>query len=474
MGAVRVREDQAMMTGAEYKASLSDGRATYFDGRRIDDLVAEPVLGQTVDVVAQGYDRFYSPEPGAVSEYMTIPDSAAALQARMALHHDADLLTHVTYTGIMTLLTAAQRLGGARSGAPERIRDFVAQAQASDLRMTLCITDGKGDRSKHPGEQQDRDAYTRVVERRSDGIVIRGAKLHISGASFGHELMVIPTKAMRPGEEEYAVACVVPVNAPGVKIVNTTYAPRREDTRDFPFSGQAHMPEGFVIFDDVFVPESRIFLDGEVGAAAMFAHALGMWERLGALAGMADDADMLVGFAQLIAEANGLERVGHIREKISEMIIHATLVRAALDASVANCEVTDDGAAFPSELYVNAGKYQGAANYSLMLRHLHDIAGGSIVTAPSIADLEHPEVGDLVRKYLSTKQSVDGVYRARLFHAIRDLTADSYGGWRAVTNIQAGGGLYAQRIVTRKHYDLEGAKQLALHTAGIESGGGEQ
>jgi len=73
---------------------------------------------------------------------------------------------------------------------------------------------------------------------------------------------------------------------------------------------------------------------------------------------------------------------------------------------------------------------------------------------------------------MSTRNDVDGEYRTRLFHAIRDLTADSYGGWAAVTNIQAGGGLYAQRIVTRRHYDLEAAKEQALVVAGLAKGDG--
>jgi 4-hydroxybutyryl-CoA dehydratase/vinylacetyl-CoA-Delta-isomerase len=84
-----------------------------------------------------------------------------------------------------------------------------------------------------------------------------------------------------------------------------------------------------------------------------------------------------------------------------------------------------------------------------------------------VADLENPEVGPLVRKYMSTGAGVDGEYRLRLFHAIRDLTADAYGGWKFVTNLQAGGGLYAQRIVTRKFYDLAGAKRKALALAGL-------
>jgi 4-hydroxybutyryl-CoA dehydratase/vinylacetyl-CoA-Delta-isomerase len=274
---------------------------------------------------------------------------------------------------------------------------------------------------------------------------------------------------MKPGEEEYAIACIVPANAEGVKIVDTTFAPRNDDARTFPISSTNHYPEGFVIFDDVFVPNERVILDGITSHAAVFAHSLGLWERLGSLSGMADDADLLVGLAQLIAEANGLAGVGHIKEKISEMIIHATLLRATLEAAISACKMGADGTVFPDELYTNAGKYHGAANYSLMVRHLHDISGASILTVPSVADIENTEIGPLVRKYLKTMSDVDGEWRARLFHTIRDLTADRYGGWKQVINIQAGGGLYAQRIVTRKHYDLEAAKDLAR--AAVTGGG---
>ena len=454
-----------MMTGEEYIASLNDGRATYFEGRRIDNIMSDPILAESARLIAKGYDRMYRPGPDARSPLMGIPRSAADLKARLDVVSAADIVANTTNQSIMTLITAAGRIGAEHPEYAARIQRWCADAEKRDIRITECITDGKGDRSLHPGDQADKDAYTRVVERRKDGVVIRGAKLHITGASHGHELMVIPTKSMRKGEEDYAIACCIPVNAPGVRIVNTSYAPRHEDDRVFPVSRQNHMPEGFVIFDDVFVPEENIFLNGETRHAGQFAHSLGLWERLGGLTFMSNEADELVGFAQLIAEANGLDKVSHVREKISEMLIHATLIRGALEAAIANCEFGDNGAAFPSELYINAGKYQAATQYNLMCRHLHDIAGGSVLTAPSIADLENNEVGPLVRKYMTANPKVDGEYRIKLFHAIRDVTADAMGGWRFVTNIQAGGGLYAQRIVTRKHYDMEGAKRKALHAA---------
>lgn len=450
-----------MMTGQDYRESLRDGRATYFDGERVKDLNEHPVLGDCVDRVATEYDRLYQPGADAVSPLTAIPRSAEDLRAQIPVLHASGMMAHVTYTSIMTLTTAAGHLGSAAPEAVERIQEYVADAQRRDIRITQCITDAKGDRSKGPSRQDDPDAYVHVVDRQRDGVVIRGAKLHITGASLGHDLMTIPTKAMKAGEEEYAIACLVPVNSEGVKIVDTTYAPRHGDVRTFPVSSRNHYPEGFVIFEDVFVPNERIVLDGVTSHAAIFAHSLGLWERLGGLSSMADDADLLVGLAQLIAEANGLAGVGHIKEKISEMIIHATLVRAALEAAITNCNFGDYGAAFPNELYTNAGKYHGAANFNLMVRHLHDIAGGSVLTAPTMPDLDNEEIGPAVRKYMSTGRDIDGEWRTRLFHTIRDLTADSYGGWRQVTNIQAGGGLYAQRIVTRKHYDLDAAKELA-------------
>lgn len=456
-----------MLTGQEYKTSLDDGRATYFEGERVEDLAGHDLLGQTVDCTAATYDKYYDPDPTAVSPLLGVPQSAQDLRELLPLLNDAGMMAHVTSSSIQTLKTVAGRMANGRPEYLERMQIYIEDAQKADIRITQCITDAKGDRSKSPGAQDDPDAYVRVVSRQQDGVVIRGAKLHITGASFGHDLLTIPTKSMKPGEEDYSIACMIPVNAEGVRIINTTYAPRHEDARSFPVSGTHHYPEGFVIFDDVFVPHERVFLDSETSMAAIFAHSLGLWERLGGLSEFVKEADHLVGLAQLVAEANGTAGISHIKEKISEMMIQATLIRASLEAAISNCNIGPDGAAFPNELFVNAGKFYGAANYNTIVRHLHDIAGGAVLTAPAPADFENAEVGDLAKKYMSTGHGVDGEYRSRLMYAIRDLTADSYGGWKAVTNLQAGGGLFAQRIVTRRHYDLDEAKRGALELAGI-------
>ncbi|HEX3910417.1 MAG TPA: 4-hydroxyphenylacetate 3-hydroxylase N-terminal domain-containing protein [Solirubrobacteraceae bacterium] len=457
-----------MITGEQYRESIRDERRTYIHGRRIDELAADPATRVAVDAVAEGYDRFYEPGEDSRNPLLTPPRGSEQLRETVAMLRGVDMLAHTTFTSTMTLLTVAPTLAREHPELAERIYRHCDEVRRNDLRVTECITDAKGHRALSPAKQEDPDAYVRVVERRPDGVVIRGAKLHITGASLAHELFVMPTKKMKPGEEDYAIACALPADAPGVSTINTTFAPQLEDDRHFPISRGKQMPDCFVLFDDVFVPTERIFLDGQVEFSALFAHSLGLWERLGGVAEMAADGDLLVGLAQLIAEANGLARVEHVREKISEMVIYATLVRSGLEAAILNAHSTEDGFVYPDELYTNAAKYHGAANFNTMIRNLHDIAGGAVLTAPSLADLEHPELAPFVGKYMTGNPEVAGEERTRLFHAIRDMTADAFGGWHLVTNVQAGGGLYAQRIVTRKHYDMEGAKAMARKAAGLD------
>ncbi|MTD15940.1 4-hydroxyphenylacetate 3-hydroxylase [Nakamurella sp. YIM 132087] len=457
-----------MLTGEQYVASLKDDRQTWIDGRRITDLTTDPTTRIAVDLVASGYDTFHDATPGARNPLLTPPRDRESLREIIGLLRGVDMLAHTTFTSVMTLLTVLPQLDAAYPEYAARVRKHLDLVADRDLRVTECITDAKGHRSLSPGKQEDQDAYVRVVERRPDGVVIRGAKLHITGASLAHELFVMPTKKMSPGEEDYAIACAVPGDAPGVKTINTTYAFRGEDDRHYPLSRVRQMPDCMVIFDDVFVPNERIFLDGQTEFSAIFAHSLGLWERLGGVAEMAHDADLMVGLAQLVADANGLTRVAHVKEKISEMVIYATLIRAGLEAAIANAHTTTDGFVYPDELYTNAAKYHGAAEFTTMARHLIDIAGGAVLTAPTIGDLELPELEGHIRQYMTGNPAVPGEERLRLMHAVRDMVADAFGGWHYVTNVQSGGGLYAQRIVTRKHYPMAEAVEMARHAAGLD------
>jgi 4-hydroxybutyryl-CoA dehydratase/vinylacetyl-CoA-Delta-isomerase len=455
-------------TGSEYLASIQDGRMVYFQGARVEDVTVAPGLREPAAEVARGYDRFFDPTPGSYHPMFEIPRSSEDLRARIKMVFEADF-TAFNSAACLALLGVGDVLRKADPVYVDRIARFVDRCRTEDLRVAEVISDAKGDRSLPPSRQADPDAYLRVVERRSDGVVVNGAKLHITAAPFVHELVVMPTKRMKAGDEDYTIAFSIPANSPGISMVAVSHAPMGDDVRHFPVSGKFAIPQALVVFDHVFVPHEAIFLNGEIELSATIAHSLGLWERLSGLAQMAEHADMLTGLAHLISEANGVPRAPHIADTIAQMAIYATITRANLEASLTHADRTDDGMVKPNELYINAGKYYAAAEYLLMVRHLHDIAGASVVTSPSMADLDNPDIGAFVEKYMKGVEGVEARSRMALFHAIRDLTADVLAGWHLGSNISAGGGLMAQRLVTRNQYDMANADRLARLAAGLDS-----
>jgi 4-hydroxybutyryl-CoA dehydratase/vinylacetyl-CoA-Delta-isomerase len=456
-----------MMTGDEFRASLRDGRALFIEGERIEDPATHPLLKTSVDASAEAYDYFHS-LGGEYSPVYIIPTSQEEQQTRLQkLKGHAEITATTSATSVLALGTAAPELGKAKPEYRQRIYDFIDHVRANDLRCAETVTDAKGNRRLRPLEQDDPDMYVHVVDRNADGVFITGCKMHITGAAICHELVVFPTKAMRPGEEAYAISCAVPTNAPGVTIINTTYAPHGEDVRHFPVSAAANCPEGYIVFDRVFVPNERIFLDGEVEHASDLAYALGLWERTGG-GGMyeSEDEDRLVGLAVLAAEAAGVADEPHIHDKLSTMMIFATMCRAGHEAAWTNVVQNEDGNLMPSTLFISATKHYHAELNDRIIDILHDIAGMLIANAPTMADYDNPELRPIIDRLL-TSPGWPAEDRLRLYHYIRDTTADAYGGWGSVTSKQAGGGQFAQRLVTMRNYDLGRARELARKAVGI-------
>lgn len=463
-----------MMTGQQYLASLRDERRVFLDGERVLDVTAHPGLGAAARIVARGYDDLHVDGPDARNPAFTVPRTVEELRARCDLLVEHDVTLSLSAVA-MALLSAGPTLAATDPAVGDRIEAWFADCAARDVRFAELITDAKGDRTLPPSKQDDPDLYVRVVGRDRTGVVVRGAKFHITAGPLVHELVVLPTKRMRAGEEDYAIACAIPADAPGVTQITSSHHARHGHPRDKPVSAAVALPDSMVVLDDVHVPYERVFLDGDVANSALVAHSLGLWERLSGVAHMAHLGDQLAGLAQLIAEANGTAGIGHIKDKITDIVLYATMTRACLEAALGNVTASGDGAdvggvLVPSELYTNAGKLHAATGYARVVRHLHDIAGGTVVTGPSFADLENPETGPLVAKYLRGAAGVAAEDRLALFHAIHNMTADEWGGREAVSWLQSGGGLFAQRTVTRHHYDMDGATAAARRLAGLAGG----
>ncbi|MCP4592341.1 MAG: 4-hydroxybutyryl-CoA dehydratase, partial [bacterium] len=231
----------------------------------------------------------------------------------------------------------------------QRFKDYWTWIQKNDLVVDGAMTDPKGDRGRRPMDQIDPDLFLRIKERRADGVVISGAKLHQTGMLNSHEILVMPTQAMRPGEEDWAVCCAVPTNAEGVKYI---YGRQTSDTRkleEFGLDvGNPHYggQEVMTVFEDVFAPRERVFLDGEIDFSGMLVERFASYHRQSYGGCKVGVGDALIGAAALISRMNGVARASHIKDKIVEMIhLNETLYACGIACSAM-------GRATPSGVYL--------------------------------------------------------------------------------------------------------------------------
>jgi aromatic ring hydroxylase len=469
----------------QYLASLRDGRRVYYRGQRVEDVTAHPVIGLAARHAAIDYEMAEDARYADLSvvdgrsRYFVPPASTDDLLARSTLIETATrlggtlvvLIKEIGTDALFGLTLVAHEMDrrlGTEYGA--RIARFLDDCAREDLALAVAQTDVKGDRSLGPAEQAARgnpDAYLRIVERRSDGIVVRGAKAHTSVSTNANELIVLPTRAMAEGDAAYAVAFAIPVDTPGLTLVASPHGGGEKNAFEHPLSARHKMMETLTIFDDVFVPQERVFLAGEWQFAGPLALTFVEFHRFTAVSYKLPLVDALVGAGLLLAEYNGIERAGHVRDKLSWLIAYAEGLRALTQMAAHRCRVHPTGIAVPDPLTVNVAKLHFATNYHQAVARLQDVAGGLLVTGPAAEDLASAELGDHLRHYLGGKVGTDAEHRLRALNLASDLTASDFGGYQEVLAVHAEGSIEAEKLTILRNYDAAAAKAYAKTLAGI-------
>jgi len=475
-----------MRTADEYRASLQDGRAVYYAGARVQDVTAHPALRVAVDHAALDYEMAADPRHrplavvphpggGEMSRYFAIPQTADDLLARMALIETSTrlggtivpLLKEIGTDALFALHLVAHEVDRARGPRYlDRVRAFYAHCRDRDLAMAVAQTDVKGDRSAGPSDQAHPDYYLRIVEERSDGIVVRGAKAHTSVSMNANELIVLPTRALGERDRAYAVAFAVPVATRGVTLVVSPYGEGAPSAFEHPLSSRHRMTETLTVFDDVFVPRDRVFLQGEWEHAGPLARTFVEFHRFTAVSYKLPLVDLLLGAAQLIAEYNGIERAGHVRDKISWLAAYAGTLRALTRMAAIDGSRKALGIAVPDPGTVNIAKWQFATQFHRAVAYVQEIAGGLLVTSPGEADWEQPATRPLLERYLGGK-GIGAEARLRLLHLISDVTTSALGGYHAVLAIHAEGSIEAEKLTIHRTAPLDRCVALAKELAGI-------
>ncbi|HHY59335.1 MAG TPA: 4-hydroxybutyryl-CoA dehydratase [Clostridia bacterium] len=480
-----------MMLPEEYLDSLRRlQRKVYVFGEPVDNVVDHPLIRPSINAVAKTYELAARPE---YRELMTATSNLTGRPVNRFTHlHQSpeDLMKKVQMLRLLGQKTACcfQRCVGfdafnavdsvtkemddqLGTAYHRRFRAFLTQVQEKDLVVDGAMTDPKGDRSKKPSQQADPDLYLRVVARHRDGITVRGAKVHQTGALSSHEILVMPTAALGEGDRDYAVCFALPSDSPGIIYV---YGRQASDTRKLEggtldvgncrYGGH----EALIIFDDVFVPWERVFMCGEYQFAGTLVERFAGYHRQsygGCKVGM---GDVLIGAAALAAEYNGTAQASHIKEKLIEMIhLNETLYACGLACSALG-RPTASGTYLIDLLLANVCK-QNVTRFPYEIARLaEDIAGGLMVTMPSEKDLRHPEIGKYIEKYLQGAAGVPTEHRLRILRLIENLTIGAGAVAYRTESMHGAGSPQAQRIMIARQADLEHKKKLARVIAGLE------
>lgn len=355
----------------------------------------------------------------------------------------------------------------ARSGTDyhRRLRRYVAMVQGKDLTCAGALTDPKGNRSLKPKHQPDKDVYLRVVDENKKGIVVRGAKSMIGGAIGSHEIIVLPGTGFSQTESEHAVAFALPLNTEGiVQVVDMQPGGERKLEEGFDKGNTGFgSSESLVMFNDVFVPRERVFMNGEYEYAAEVVTKFVLLHRMvlgGCLAGC---GDVLTGAAALLAEYNGLLR--QVADRLCEMTYLSESLYSQALGSAHEGQATPSGAWFPDPLLANVTKISVTRLPYDIQKIAEDIGGGMISCMPSELDLRNPRVGPLIEKYYRGGQGVTAEKRLRVARLVESMVTGS--GRLGALCMHGGGSPAAAQITVRQLADLENKKDMAKRLAGI-------
>ncbi|MCI5725492.1 4-hydroxyphenylacetate 3-hydroxylase family protein [Fusobacterium sp.] len=473
----------ALMTGKEYVESLRKmNMEVYVFGKKVECPVDHPIIRPSLNSVIMTYDLAQKPE---YEDLMTVKSHITGEKINRFTHiHQSpeDLVNKVKMQRLLGQKTAScfQRCVGMDAfnacysttydmdeklgtNYHEKLKKFLVYCQEKDLTVDGAMTDPKGDRSLSPSAQADPDMFLHIVEKREDGIVVRGAKAHQTGIVNSHEVLVMPTISMTEADKEYAVAFAVPVDTKGIKII---YGRQSCDTRKMEdgtldrgnpkFGGH----EALVVFDDVFVPNERIFMCGEFEFSNSLVERFAGFHRQSYGGCKVGVGDVLIGATALIADYNGTKKASHVKDKIIEMThLNETLYCAGIACS-SEGHKTASGSYEIDLLLANVCK-QNVTRFPYEIARLaEDIAGGIFVTMPSEADYRSKEVGHYVEKYLKGVATIPTYDRMKVLRLIENLTLGTAAVGYRTESMHGAGSPQAQRIMISRQSNLENKKQL--------------
>jgi 4-hydroxybutyryl-CoA dehydratase/vinylacetyl-CoA-Delta-isomerase len=475
----------AIKTRADYLASLKKLRPNVHKfGEKINDVTTHPATRRVVESHARAYDG--ANDSGRSSLFTT----TSALTGEKIHRHNSlmqsaeDVIFNSKFkremyrltgtctgalcagwNGMNTLWAVTHEVDGALgTDYHDRLQKWVLQAESEGWTIAGALTDAKGNRSLKASQQSDLDSNLRIAAVRENGIVLRGAKLMICGVAASNEIFLLPGSAYGEADKDFAVACAVPRDVKGLTIVETR---RPSDTREqeegFDIPTETGITQAYLIFEDVFVPEERVFLCQEFAYTGKIIQIFTAIYRACIGACVAGQGDVMIGAAVLMARANGLP-ARTFSSKFVEMAVNNETTFTMGVGSIALGSRHPSGIWVPDSLTAHANKIHVATLPYETKRLCQEIGGGIVETGcfPSYRDFVNSRYGPLVQKYIKAG-SCSPEARARAARLTEWLTLGA-----GVPGCMHGGGSPdGARLVVRSLTPMEKYAAMAKKLAGI-------
>jgi len=475
----------ALRTYDDYLASLKKMRANVYKyDELIEDVTVHPATERTVRGHGQSYKLAFDEkmkdkvtttshltgEP--ISRYLSIIQTPEDMYANVDMKRMMFQVTGtctggrcVGWTSINAMFATSfdidKDLG---TDYHQRLINWLKEAQAKDITIAGALTDAKGDRSKKPSQQEDEDVFLHMVEKKDDGIVVRGAKVMICGIAAANEIFILPGGAYKEDEADCAISFVIPRDIEGLTIVETRHP---SDTRDEEDGFDNPVAEGgitqaYLLFEDVFIPKERVFMAGEFNYSLSAVSNFIMAYRSAIGGCVAGQGDIKIGAAMLAARTNGLS-AKVFKDKLVEMTINNETTYGMGIAASARGRKHPSGAWQCNPLLANVNKVHVATLPYQNSRIAQDIAGGIAETGclPSYKDFKSSKYGHLIQKYIKAKYSAES--RARAARLVEWTTIGA-----GVPGCMHGGGSPdGAKLVIRATAKLDDKAEMARKLAGI-------
>ncbi len=485
---------ERIVTAEDYIESLRGRQLkVYLFGELVENIVDHPMIRPSINAVAQTYElAARDPELASATSHLTGERVNRFLN--IAMNRDDVVMQNEMQRRLGQLTgTCFQRCVGmdalnslysvtfeidevAGTDYHDRLVKFIIEMQARNLVIGGAMSDVKGDRSLAPHQQSDPDLFLHVTKRTDKGVYVTGAKAHQTGCLNSHWLIVMPTMRLTENDRDYAIVGAVPVEADGITYI---YGRQSCDTRameggsidvgNAKFGGQ----EAMVIFDNVFIPNELVFMNGETEFASMLVERFTCYHRRSYVC-KSGVGDVLIGAAAQIADYNGVGRVSHIKDKLVEMThLNETIYSTGI-ASSYQSKPTRSGAYICDDLIANVCKHHVTKMPYEIARLSQDLAGGLVVTMPSEKDLKSEAVGGLLEKYLKGRADVPTENRVRILRLIENMTLGRNAVGYLTESLHGAGSPQAQRIQIARQMRLEKKKRLARELAGIKESESEE